>query len=196
MKLNDDIYLFFSAMRILLAKAPRPWFVDEAKDDGYTALHLAALNNHIEVAELLIVNGKCSLNLQNVNLQTALHLATERQHTQIVRSLVREGANLNIIDKDGDTPLHEALRHHTLSQLRQLHDMQEVGKLLIGLGGGPGSGEKKSSASIACFLVANGADLAVKNKKGQTPLDLCPDPNLCKALTKCQKETAANRYIH
>lgn len=59
--------------------------MDEAKDDGYTALHLAALNNHIEVAELLIVNGKCSLNLQNVNLQTALHLATERQHTQIVR---------------------------------------------------------------------------------------------------------------
>ena len=78
-------------MRILLAKMPRPWFVDEAKDDGYTALHLAALNNHVEVAELLIVNGKCSLNLQNVNLQTALHLATERQHTQIVRLLVRTG---------------------------------------------------------------------------------------------------------
>ena len=79
------LFIRFSAMRILLAKSPRPWFVDEAKDDGYTALHLAALNNHIEVAELLIVNGKCSLNLQNVNLQTALHLATERQHTQIVR---------------------------------------------------------------------------------------------------------------
>ena len=51
----------------------------------FSALHLAALNNHIEVAELLIVSGKCNLNLQNVNLQTALHLATERQHTQIVR---------------------------------------------------------------------------------------------------------------
>ena len=34
--------------------------------------------------------------------------------------LVREGANLNVADKDGDTPLHEALRHHTLSQLRQM----------------------------------------------------------------------------
>merc|ERR1719245_1246919 len=184
---------FFSAMRILLAKMPRPWLVDEAKDDGYTALHLAALNNHIEVAELLIVNGKCSLNLQNVNLQTALHLATERQHTQIVRLLVRTGANLNITDKDGDTPLHEALRHHTLSQLRQLQDMQDVGKLLMGLGAGPGSGDKKSSASIACFLVANGAELSIKNKKGQTPLDLCPDPNLCKALTKCQKENSSNQ---
>ena len=49
--------------------------------------------------------------------------------------------------------------------------------------------DKKSSASIACFLAANGANLSVKNKKGQTPLDLCPDPNLCKALTNCQKES-------
>jgi len=43
-----------SAVRILLSKLPRPWLVDEKKDDGYTALHLAALNNHIEVAELLV----------------------------------------------------------------------------------------------------------------------------------------------
>ena len=43
--------------------------------------------------------------------------------------LVRESCNLNIPDKDGDTPLHEALRHHTLSQLRQLQDMQDVGKV-------------------------------------------------------------------
>ena len=74
--------------------------------------------------------------------------------------------------------------------------MQDVGKLLMGLGAGPGSGDKKSSASIACFLVANGADLAVKNKKGQTPLDLCPDPNLCKALTKCQKENSQRWVVH
>lgn len=46
--------LIFSAMRVLLSKLPRPWIVDEKKDDGYTALHLAALNNHVEVAELLV----------------------------------------------------------------------------------------------------------------------------------------------
>jgi E3 ubiquitin-protein ligase mind-bomb len=72
-------------MRVLLSKLPRPWIVDEKKDDGYTALHLAALNNHVEVAELLVRAGRAQLDLQNVNLQTALHLAVERQHTQIVR---------------------------------------------------------------------------------------------------------------
>ncbi|KAK2193983.1 hypothetical protein NP493_4g13004 [Ridgeia piscesae] len=137
-----------------------------------------------------IERGKANMDIQNANLQTALHLAVERQHTQIVRLLVRESCNLNIPDKDGDTPLHEALRHYTLSQLRQLQDMQDVGKLLMGLGT-PGA-DKKSSASIACFLAANGADLTIKNKKGQSPLDLCPDPNLCKALTKCHKEKHTN----
>ena len=47
----------------------------------------------------------------------------------LLQLLVREGSNLNIPDKDGDTPLHEALRHHTLSQLRQLQDVQDVGKV-------------------------------------------------------------------
>lgn len=198
-----------SAMRILLSKLPRPWIVDEKKDDGYTALHLAALNNHVEVAELLVHQGRVNMDLQNVNLQTPLHLAVERQHAHIVRLLVREGCNLNIPDKDGDSPLHESLRHHTLSQLRQLQDMQEGGKvgvqapsaespphwgneLLMGLG--TQGADKKSSASIACFLVSYGADLNIKNKKGQTPLDLCPDPNLCKALAKCHKERSSGQH--
>jgi len=29
-------------------------------------------------------------------------------------------------DKDGDSPLHEALRHHTLWQLRTLQDKEDV----------------------------------------------------------------------
>ncbi|MBN3281078.1 MIB1 ligase, partial [Polyodon spathula] len=187
-------------MRVLLSKLPRPWIVDEKKDDGYTALHLAALNNHVEVAELLVHQGSASLDIQNANQQTALHLAVERQHTQIVRLLVRAEAKLDIQDKDGDSPLHEALRHHTLSQLRQLQDMQDVGKedspwepskntLIMGLG--TQGAEKKSAASIACFLAANGADLTIRNKKGQSPLDLCPDPSLCKALAKCHKEKSS-----
>ncbi|XP_011178209.2 E3 ubiquitin-protein ligase mind-bomb isoform X1 [Zeugodacus cucurbitae] len=174
-----------SAMKILLTKTNRPWIVEEKKDDGYTALHLAALNNHVEIAELLVHMGKANMDRQNVNLQTALHLAVERQHVQIVKLLVQEGANLNIPDKDGDTPLHEALRHHTLSQLKQLQDVEGFGKLLMGL---RNPNNKKASASIACFLAANGADLTLKNRKLQTPLDLCPDPNLCKTLVKCYND--------
>ena len=60
------------------------------------------------------------------------------------------------------------------------------------MGLGPLAADRKSSASIACFLAAHGADLTVRNKKGQTPLDLCPDPGLCKALQQCQQQRANN----
>lgn len=62
------------------------------------------------------------------------------------------------------------------------------------MGLGTQGGEKKSAASIACFLAANGADLSIRNKKGQSPLDLCPDPSLCKALAKCHKEKV--RFVY
>ena len=52
--LNLRIIIFLSAMKILLSKLPRAYIVNERKDDGYSALHLAALNNHVEVAELLV----------------------------------------------------------------------------------------------------------------------------------------------
>ena len=51
---SSDLVFIFSAIRALLATKPHPWVVNEKKDDGYTALHIASLNNHIEVAELLI----------------------------------------------------------------------------------------------------------------------------------------------
>jgi hypothetical protein len=62
-------------MKILLGKLSRPWLVDEQKDDGYTALHLAALNNHLEVVELLVKQAHANMNVQNVNKQSPLHLA-------------------------------------------------------------------------------------------------------------------------
>ena len=69
----------------MLERKDKPWMVNEQKDDGYCALHLASLNNHLEVAELLIKLGKANVNYQNTNLQTPLHLAVQKQHEEIVK---------------------------------------------------------------------------------------------------------------
>ena len=47
--------------------------------------------------------------------------------------LVEEGASTDIGDKCGDRPLHEALRHHTISQLRHLQEDKDVGKVKLQL---------------------------------------------------------------
>lgn len=37
---------------------------------------------------------------------------------------------MDLGDKFGDRPLHEALRHHTMSQLKQLQEANDVGKVV------------------------------------------------------------------
>ena len=48
--------------------------------------------------------------------ETPLILAVSRDHARIVDLLIKNGANINATDKDGDTSLHVALmRHATLT---------------------------------------------------------------------------------
>lgn len=49
---NPDPSLLHRAVRRILAWARQ--LVDAKKEDGFTAVHLAALNNHREVAQVLI----------------------------------------------------------------------------------------------------------------------------------------------
>lgn len=62
----------------------RQWILNEKKNDGFTCLHLAALNGHSHIVELLLNKGNVSIDEQNLQLQTALHLAVTRQDLQIV----------------------------------------------------------------------------------------------------------------
>ena len=70
---------------MLLRKNEKPWVINEQKDDGYTPLHLASLNNHLDVVQLLVKLGNANKDYQNTSLQTPLHLAIQKQHAAIVR---------------------------------------------------------------------------------------------------------------
>lgn len=43
-----------------------------------------------------VFQGKADINIQNINLQTPLHLAVERQHTQIVRVSITSVLNFKL----------------------------------------------------------------------------------------------------
>ena len=118
--------------------------------------------------------------MKNSSQQSALHLAVERKNFSIVKLLTEQQGDTNAQNKDGDTPLHCLLRNYNTAQLKQIfHDQKNEAMPLS---------DKKLVINIATSLIENGADLYLKNKKNQTPLDLCSDSVLNKSLSKKFKD--------
>lgn len=94
---------------------------------------------------------------------------------------------MNAVDLYGDTPLHNALRHHTMTQLKELKQTsQDVAKVMTSSQKKLSLSIVKISSSIVIYLASQGADFTILNTSGQSPLDLCSDPALLKILEKCQ----------
>ena len=79
----------------------------------------------------------------NVSSRTALHAAAQKGHTGCVSALLAAGAPVNVIDCAGETALHAAAR-----------------------------GRRLVHADITRLLLANGADISVRNRRGQCALQL------------------------
>ncbi|MGA2851373.1 MAG: ankyrin repeat domain-containing protein [Terracidiphilus sp.] len=75
---------------------------------GQTPLHIAAFNDRIEVAKLLIAD-KADVNAQANNGATPLHLAAAKGNKDMVELLLASKANIDATDHDGWSPLHSAV---------------------------------------------------------------------------------------
>ncbi|XP_044194046.1 poly [ADP-ribose] polymerase tankyrase-2-like isoform X1 [Thunnus albacares] len=87
-----------------------------------TALHCASTSPYPkrkQVCELLLRKG-ANVNEKTKDLQTALHLASEKAHSDVIEVLVKYEAKVNAVDHLGQTPLHRAARCGHLQTCRQL----------------------------------------------------------------------------
>ncbi len=89
---------------ILLLNAGGASF-ETVSDLGYTALHAAAQNGHLEVVKAL-VERNVDKNRQAACGSTPLHLATQGGHREVVCYLLEEGVDMNLQDSLGRTALH------------------------------------------------------------------------------------------
>jgi ankyrin repeat protein len=79
--------------------------------NGYSPLHVAALNGDLEMLELLTSHG-ADLNIRSSNSEGwgPLHIAADQKKIEIARLLIAQGADLNLqSSKKGWTPLYLAV---------------------------------------------------------------------------------------
>ncbi len=75
---------------------------------GVTSLMNAAINDDVEAVKFFAKSGISVVNQKNVGGATALHIAARRGNLEICKILVESGANVNIADNEGWTPLMRA----------------------------------------------------------------------------------------
>ncbi|CAK9297911.1 unnamed protein product [Gordionus sp. m RMFG-2023] len=140
---------------------------------GISPLMLAAMNGHLSAVKLLLDMGS-DINAQiETNKNTALTLACFQGKHEVVSLFLEYKANIEHRAKTGLTPLMEAASGGFV----------EVGRVLIEKGAdvnaAPVPSSRDTALTIAAdkghikfveLLVQNGAQIEVKNKKGNSPL--------------------------
>lgn len=83
-----------------------------ADNDGYTQLHKVCSQSYCvntkNAIECLLKVGKCDPNIKNNAGLTPIQLIPGRsRNTNVLRELIKRGANPNVLDNDGNTLLHK-----------------------------------------------------------------------------------------
>ncbi|KAL4879207.1 ankyrin repeat-containing domain protein [Aspergillus karnatakaensis] len=121
---------------------------------GRDALYLAAGRGHTAVSELLLQQLDTRANATDIRGWTPLFWAAGNGHGGAVSLLARYGADVDIRDRNGITPLHWAARKEQLEVVEILLLLKAHGSTNITGGKGEINQSKSDLAKLAKLLVA------------------------------------------
>ncbi len=175
---------------------------------GAIPIHIAAKEGHIALIELFAnrdvnVNTKvpCYSDSREV---TPLHVAAEEGHKETVLALLEQfGAEVNMTDSEGETPLHcTVIKEYDNYGMKSKDDFVDTAKILIKYGADPnmknGRGEtplhhaaRNEFQKIVELLIAVGADATIEDNDNNKAGDLVSDEDTVSKLAL--KRAAENR---
>lgn len=140
--------------------------------DQYKPLHLAALSDNLEIAELLIKNG-ANINSYDRWERTPLDIAATHKSVRVARLLIKNGANIDIAISDA---LHRAAYQGCMELVELLI---ESGADVNARNGNDATPlfmvSRYNCEDIARLLIVKGAHVNIENCWGQTPLHIAAE---------------------
>ncbi|XP_041969266.1 uncharacterized protein LOC121726098 [Aricia agestis] len=144
----------------------------EIKDDkNRTALELAIANKHFLVVKTLFQSLKDIINSKGNDDYSLLHIAAQEGDCDIVRYLIREGANIHAKNLLGSKPIHIAARegHANLVELflcegLSLYDPGASNQTVLHYA------TLKNKLEVVKFLIGKSFDVNVKDANGRTSI--------------------------
>ncbi|XP_062335035.1 protein phosphatase 1 regulatory subunit 16A [Osmerus eperlanus] len=141
---------------------------DLYNEDGLTALHQCCIDDFVEMAKCLLDAG-ASVNACDSELWTPLHAAATCGHTGLVQLLVQGGADLLVVNADGNMPYDICEDEATLELLEMVMTEQGITQDRIYEVRGA---KEMEMLRVLRAQVEGGADLNAQDEHGATLLHI------------------------
>jgi ankyrin repeat protein len=160
------------------------WNADPSKRSqiGFNPLHTAAIVRYknMDIIDLLLAQKTVKIDQRSDDKlgMTALYLAILVSNTNAVQHLIDRGANLDILDNRGESPLHFAamvtvdtkIIDLLLAAMKKVKGVDNVDELNEEGNTALHHASVASNETTAEYLIKKGADIHYRAKSGETPL--------------------------
>ena len=165
-------------------------------ESGNNALFFAVDRKKIEMTKFLLSKG-LQVDLPGNHGDTPLYRAVFHQNPKLIKMLIDQKADPNLANKKGLTPLHVAALRNSVPIMKQLLTSKKLQLNPQDIDGDSPLHLTAALGKLAAieFLLKQGADPLLKNKKGKTMLDVAKEKKQLGVILLYQKMKTGSKKV-